>query len=130
MESTYLIEKIEILFLILAVAKFTALLIFLLSREEGRLAQWMKKKRKCSEIFIVHVLYLSWTDSAQMNHAQISVRGVVLQLLAQKKEHTCNSQVMNYPQSFAAMVPISDRSVGVKDVREKEEYQSTNLAAV
>lgn len=65
-----------------------------------------------------------------MNHARISVCGVALQLLAHKKAHTCTSQTTNYPKIFAAVMPISVRSVGVKDVREKEEYQSTNLAAV
>lgn len=53
------IEKIEILFLILTVAKFTALLIFWASREECGLAQCMKEKIKGSEIFILHVLRLS-----------------------------------------------------------------------
>lgn len=71
--------------LILTVAKFTALLIFLASREECGLAQWMREKGKGSDYFIsLHVLYLSWTDSTEMSYAQISVCGVALQ-------HTCTS---------------------------------------
>lgn len=64
--------------------KCSALLIFCVSLEECGLSLWMREK-----IFSFHVLYLSWTESAQTQHVRISACGVALHLLAHT--YTCSS---------------------------------------